>query len=149
MFECEKTLSEGWMLPADTPLSLRPIAAKALSVVQSGQGYPVDPPPFHGNVGVWTVALGEEIRLPAFVIKLTLDPNRGLTKPAECIDLDPTGPTRRSPCWSSRQKSDRPYCLNTKISCGQSPHPPAAIVQIACIGTRPRPAHHHFKLDNV
>ena len=42
-----------------------------------------------GDDGVWTVALGEEIRLPAFVIKLTRDPNRGLTKQAGCIDIDP------------------------------------------------------------
>ena len=97
MLECEKTLSEEWMLPADTPLSLRPIAAKALSVVQSGQGYPVEPPPFQGDDGVWTVALGEEIRLPPFVIKLTRDPNRGLTKPAECIDIDPNWANSAAP----------------------------------------------------
>ena len=89
MWYCEKTLIDEWMLPADTPLSLRPIAAKALSVVQSGQGYPVEPPPFQGDDGVWTVALGEVIRLPPFVIKLTRDPNRGLSKQIESIDIDP------------------------------------------------------------
>ena len=89
MFECEKTLREEWMLPADTPHSLLPLAAKALSIVQSGQGYPTEPPPFQGDDDVWTVALAERILLPALAIKLTRDQNRGLTRPVECIDIDP------------------------------------------------------------
>ena len=53
------------------------------------RGIPIEPPPFQGDGGVWTVALGEQTSLPAYVIKLTRDPNRGLTNPAECIDIDP------------------------------------------------------------
>ena len=89
MLECEKALSEEWMLPDDTPPLLRPIAAKALLVVQSGQGYPTEPPPIQGDDGVWTVALAKTILLPALAIKLTRDKNRGLTRPVTCIGIDP------------------------------------------------------------
>ena len=63
--------------------------ANALSIVQSESGYPIEPPPFQGGDGVWTVALVERIRLPALVLKLTRDPNRGLTEQVERVDIDP------------------------------------------------------------
>ena len=88
MFECEKTLREEWMLPADTPQSLLPLAAKPLWIVQSGQWYPIEPSPIQGDDGVWTVAFTETILLPALAIKLIRDQNRGLTRPVTCIDTN-------------------------------------------------------------
>ena len=38
--------------------------------------------------------MAETILLPALAIKLTRDQNRGLTRPVECIDIDPNSAAR-------------------------------------------------------
>ena len=82
------------MFLVDTPDLLLLLAAKALSIVQSGQGHPTDPPPFQGNDDVWTVALTERVLFPALAIKLPRNQNRGLTRPVECIGIDPNSAAR-------------------------------------------------------
>ena len=107
------------MFPADTPHALLPLAAKASSIVQSGQGYPTEPPPIQGDDGVWTVALAETVLLPALVIKLTRDQNRGPTRPVTCINTDPNsaapfaGP-RGQRVIGTRRSRVRSHCLESE-----------------------------------